>query len=76
MHIQINRQEYLYLTNNEASVKIQKSVFIQGKLQKSCSAGEVVEISSIVTLATLDTMLRCALSYKGHIQEKGWVNNQ
>lgn len=42
-----------------------------GKLQKSCSAGEVVEISSIVTLATLDTMLRCALSYKGHIQEKG-----
>lgn len=71
MHIQINRQEYLYLTNNEACVKFQYPFFIQGKLQKSSNAGKIVEISSLVTLATLDTMLRCALSYKGHIQEKG-----
>lgn len=55
---------YVFIYNDVADTFLDK-------LQKSCSAGEVVEISSLVTLATLDTMLRCALSYKGHIQEMG-----
>ncbi|XP_062570263.1 leukotriene-B4 omega-hydroxylase 3-like [Saccostrea cucullata] len=42
-----------------------------GKLQKFCDAKESVEIYSLVTLAALDTMLRCSLSYEGHVQEEG-----
>ncbi|KAK3084660.1 hypothetical protein FSP39_017089 [Pinctada imbricata] len=33
-----------------------------------------VEISNYVTLATLDTMLRCSLSYNGNIQQEGKSN--
>lgn len=41
------------------------------KLQKACDSRESIEIYSHVSLATLDTMLRCSLSYDGHVQEKG-----
>ncbi|KAJ8317562.1 hypothetical protein KUTeg_005466 [Tegillarca granosa] len=41
-----------------------------GKLLSLSSLGSV-EICNPVSQATLDTMLRCALSYEGRIQEKG-----
>ncbi|XP_052715318.1 cytochrome P450 4F2-like [Crassostrea angulata] len=45
-------------------------IFLE-KLQKACNSGKSIEIYSQVSLATLDTMLRCSLSYEGHVQEKG-----
>ncbi|KAL3858620.1 hypothetical protein ACJMK2_008891, partial [Sinanodonta woodiana] len=41
------------------------------KLANACKAGQSIEICGHVTLAALDILLRCALSYEGHIQEKG-----
>lgn len=41
------------------------------KLQKACDSRENIEIYSHVSLATLDNMLRCSLSYEGHVQEMG-----
>ena len=37
---------------------------------------KVVEIYDLVTLATLDTMLRCAFSYNGDIQTKRYCSKK
>ncbi|XP_021345688.1 cytochrome P450 4A2-like [Mizuhopecten yessoensis] len=41
------------------------------KLEKATSSGSSVEIYNLVSLATLDTMLRCSVSYDGKIQQQG-----
>ncbi|KAL3858618.1 hypothetical protein ACJMK2_008889 [Sinanodonta woodiana] len=41
------------------------------KLANACKTGQSIEICGHVTLATLDTLLRCALSYEGNVQDKG-----
>ncbi|KAL3858896.1 hypothetical protein ACJMK2_009145 [Sinanodonta woodiana] len=41
------------------------------KLASACKTGQSIEICGHVTLATLDTLLRCALSYEGNVQDKG-----
>ncbi|XP_048770388.2 cytochrome P450 4F2-like [Ostrea edulis] len=46
------------------------NVFLE-KLQKACDSKQSIEIYSLVSLATLDTMLRCSLSYHGRVQEMG-----
>nr|XP_022344971.1 cytochrome P450 4A25-like [Crassostrea virginica] len=45
-------------------------VFLKN-LQKGCQANKSVEIDKFVSLATMDTMLRCSLSYQGMVQELG-----
>ncbi|OWF42681.1 cytochrome P450 4F8-like [Mizuhopecten yessoensis] len=41
------------------------------KLLNASKSGKSIEIYELVGLATLDTMLRCSLSYDGNIQQKG-----
>ncbi|XP_061189752.1 cytochrome P450 4F2-like [Saccostrea echinata] len=55
---------YVQIYNDVANIFLKK-------LQKACDSKEVIEIYSHVSLATLDTMLRCSLSYTGQVQEKG-----
>ncbi|XP_048770394.2 cytochrome P450 4F2-like [Ostrea edulis] len=45
-------------------------VFLE-KFQSACDSKQSIEIYSLVSLATLDTMLRCSLSYCGRVQEMG-----
>ena len=52
------------------SIKQIKTLF-QKNLQKGCQANKSVEIDKFVSLATMDTMLRCSLSYQGMVQELG-----
>ncbi|XP_069136016.1 cytochrome P450 4A24-like isoform X1 [Argopecten irradians] len=54
-------------------VDIYNEVFdlFNDKLEKATSGGKSVEIYDLVGLATLDTMMRCSVSYKGKIQEEG-----
>nr|ACL80141.1 cytochrome P450 family 4 [Azumapecten farreri] len=46
------------------------SIFLD-KLEKATSGGRSVEIYESVGLATLDTMLRCSVSYDASVQEQG-----
>ncbi|XP_033748641.1 cytochrome P450 4A25-like isoform X2 [Pecten maximus] len=41
------------------------------KLVKAANKRKSIEIYELVGLATLDTMLRCSLSYEGNVQQKG-----
>ncbi|XP_060067285.1 cytochrome P450 4A25-like [Ylistrum balloti] len=41
------------------------------KLLNASKDGKSIEIYEMVGLATLDTMLRCSLSYEGNVQQKG-----
>lgn len=58
---------YVQIYNDVAEVFL-------GKLQKFCKSRQSVEIDKLVSLATLDTMLRCSLSYHGQVQELGDSN--
>ncbi|XP_060071024.1 cytochrome P450 4A25-like [Ylistrum balloti] len=44
------------------------------KMEKATSGGDSVEIYDSVGLATLDTMLRCSVSYEGDIQQQGSIH--
>ncbi|XP_033747108.1 taurochenodeoxycholic 6 alpha-hydroxylase-like [Pecten maximus] len=45
-------------------------IFLE-KLESATTAGKSVEIYDLVGLATLDTMMRCSVSYRGEIQQEG-----
>ncbi|XP_033747106.1 uncharacterized protein LOC117332331 [Pecten maximus] len=45
-------------------------IFLE-KLERATSGGKSVEIYDLVGLATLDTMMRCSVSYQGEIQHEG-----
>ncbi|XP_048770376.2 cytochrome P450 4F2-like isoform X2 [Ostrea edulis] len=55
---------YVQIYNDVASVFLEK-------FQNACDSKQSIEIYSLVSLATLDTMLRCSLSYHGRVQEMG-----
>ncbi|XP_069136023.1 cytochrome P450 4A24-like [Argopecten irradians] len=41
------------------------------KLEKATTGNKSIEIYEMIGLATLDTMLRCSVSYEGRVQEQG-----
>ncbi|XP_062588046.1 ultra-long-chain fatty acid omega-hydroxylase-like [Saccostrea cucullata] len=55
---------YVQIYNDVADIFLEK-------LQKACDSNQSIEIYKLVSLATLDTMLRCSLSYNERVQEMG-----
>ncbi|KAJ8313005.1 hypothetical protein KUTeg_010378 [Tegillarca granosa] len=58
---------YVSIFNQVADVLIQK-------MEKPARTGSSFEVFKPAGLATLDTLLQCALSYKGNIQELGQIH--
>ena len=49
------------------------SSLLKAKLARKTECGRSTEVYGDVSLATLDTMLQCALTYKGQLQDEGYV---
>lgn len=48
-------------------------LFFQANLKPFIGKDKAVDIFPLVTLETLDTILKCAFSYNGNIQTEGYA---